>query len=75
VKSASSSAVTYVVLRSGEAGLGRWHTEMRNVYDDYKRIYGEEPAEELRAVSVAIDSNDTRSRAESYMGEILFRQP
>jgi len=75
VKSASSSAVTYVVLRSGEADLGRWHTEMRNVYEDYKRIYGEEPAEELRVVSVAIDSNDTRSSAESFMGEILFREP
>jgi len=48
---------------------------MRNVYEDYKRIYGEEPAEELRVVSVAIDSNDTRSSAESFMGEILFREP
>jgi hypothetical protein len=75
VKSPSRSAVTYVVLRSGEADLGRWHTETRNVYDDYKRIYGEEPAEALRAVSVAIDSNDTRSSAESYIGEILFRKP
>jgi hypothetical protein len=43
------------------------------VYDDYKQIYGEEPPEEIRLISLAIDSNDTRSTAESYAGEIFFR--
>lgn len=75
VKSQKGSAVTYVVVRSGEADVGRWVTETRNVYDDYKRIYGEEPGEEVRVVSVAIDSDDTRSSAESYIGDILFRKP
>jgi hypothetical protein len=75
VKSESSGLVTYVVLRSGPAELGRWLTETRNVYDDYKHIYGEAPGEELGAVSVAIDSNDTRSSAESYIGAIVFRKP
>jgi Protein of unknown function (DUF3047) len=41
VKSPSAGAVTYVVARSGEADLGGWWTETRNVYDDYRRIYGE----------------------------------
>ena len=59
------SAVTYVVVRSGQADAGRWLTETRNVYDDYKQIYGEEPPEEIRLLSLAVDSNDTRSTAES----------
>jgi hypothetical protein len=75
VRSESSGLVTYVVLRSGPAELGRWLTETRNIYDDYKHIYGEAPGEELGAVSVAIDSNDTRSSAESYIGAIVFRKP
>jgi Protein of unknown function (DUF3047) len=75
VKSESSALVTYVVVRSGAAELGRWLTETRNVYDDFKRIYGEAPTEPVGAVSVAIDSNDTRSSAESYIGTILFRKP
>jgi Protein of unknown function (DUF3047) len=75
VRSESSGLVTYVVVRSGAAELGRWLTETRNVYDDFKRIYGEAPAESVGAVSVAIDSNDTRSSAESYIGAILFRKP
>jgi hypothetical protein len=75
VRSPSASAVTYVVVRSGEADIGHWRTETRNVHDDYTRLYGDEPPERVRAVSVAIDSNDTRSSAESYIGEILFRRP
>ena len=75
VKSESSSLVTYVVVRSGTAELGRWVDEVRNVYDDYTRIYGEAPAEDVGAVSVAIDSNDTRSSAEAYIGAIVFRKP
>jgi hypothetical protein len=75
VQSPSSGLVTYVVVRSGAAELGRWVTETRNVYDDFKRIYGAAPTEPVGAVSVAIDSNDTRSSAESYIGTILFRKP
>ena len=75
VKSESSGLVTYVVVRSGATELGRWLTETRNVYDDFKRIYGEAPTESVGAVSVAIDSNDTRSSAESHIGTILFRKP
>ena len=75
VQSESSRLVTYVVVRSGTADLGRWLTETRNVYEDYTRIYGEAPTETAGAVSVAIDSNDTRTSAESYLGTILFRAP
>ena len=59
----------------GGSGPGEWHTESRNVCEDYKKIYSEEPAEPVGAVSVAIDSNDTKSTAESYVGEILFKKP
>ena len=67
--------VTFVVVRSGDADLARWLTETRNVFDDYKKIYGEEPAEAVGAVSISINSQNTHSRAESYFGEILFRKP
>ena len=69
------ATVTFVVVRSGEADLGRWLTETRNVYDDYKRIYAGEPGEAVGAVAISINSQNTRSRAESSVGEILFRKP
>ncbi|MFQ5828723.1 MAG: DUF3047 domain-containing protein [Candidatus Methylomirabilia bacterium] len=73
IKSQKTGMVTYVVMRSGVADLGRWLTETRNVYEDYKRIYGEEP-DELDAVSITIDSDDTESSAETYVGAIRFRR-
>jgi Protein of unknown function (DUF3047) len=74
-KSEKTGLVTYVVVRSGPADLGKWLTDSRNVLEDYKKIYGEAPGEEVGAISISIDSNDTQSSAESYFGEILFRKP
>jgi Protein of unknown function (DUF3047) len=74
VKSQKTGTVTYVVVRSGSADVGKWLTERRNVREDYRRIFGEEP-EDPGAVSFGIDSNDVKGTAESYMGPILFREP
>ncbi len=41
------------------------------VREDYKRLFGEEP-ENPRWISISIDSNDTRSTAESLIGLIQF---
>lgn len=73
IESQKAGLVTYVVVRSGPEGLGEWHTEVRDVYADYTRIYGEEPGA-LKAVSLAIDSDDTASSAEAYVGGIAFRR-
>ncbi len=74
-KSEKTGLVTYVVVRSGPAELGKWLTESRNVLEDYQQIYGEAPGEEVGAISISIDSNDTRSTAEAFFGEIMFRKP
>jgi hypothetical protein len=73
-KSEKTGTVTYVVLRSGSADLGTWLHEQRNVAADFKRIYGAEP-DAPAAVSLGIDSNDTNSTAESFVGPLLFRRP
>jgi len=73
-KSEKTGTVTYFVIRSGTADLGKWLTERRNVCEDYKKVYNED-CEPPSAVSVAIDSNDTSSTAESFIGAIFFKQP
>lgn len=65
------STTKYVVIRSGQAGLGQWFAESRNVYEDYKRLFNEEPPP-VGSVSVMIDSDDTASAAESYVADIYF---
>jgi hypothetical protein len=69
--SKSSRTVTYVVLRSGPAELDRWLTERVDVREDYRRIYGGEP-DAPGAVALAVDSNDTGSTADSYVGPLRF---
>jgi DUF3047 family protein len=69
------STVTFVVVRSGDADRGRWIVEQRNVLDDYKAVYGEEPLEKVGGVSISINSQNTRSHAESFFGDVLFRKP
>ena len=72
IPSQKTRTVTYVIVRSGRADLGRWITERRDVVADYRRIYGEAP-DAPGALSLSIDSNDTRSAAESFVGSIVFR--
>jgi hypothetical protein len=73
-KSEKTGTVTYVVVESGPAKLGQWIAERRNVAEDFKKIYGEEP-DDPGAVSISIDSDDTKSSAEAFIGPILFRKP
>ena len=73
-KSQKTGTVTYIVLRSGPAELGKWLTERRDVREDFKKIYGEDP-DDPGALSVGIDSDDVKGSAESYMGAIRFRKP
>jgi hypothetical protein len=72
VKSQKTGTVTFVVMRSGSGDLGKWLTEHRNVAEDYMKIFGEFP-DDPRGITISIDSNDTHSMAESFMGPIVFR--
>ena len=72
--SEKTGTVNYVVVRSGDADLGTWVTEQRNVREDFKQIYGEEP-EDPAGLALTTDSNDTKSASEAYVGPILFRAP
>ncbi|HLF47887.1 MAG TPA: DUF3047 domain-containing protein [Methylomirabilota bacterium] len=74
VQSQKTGLVTYVILRSGPAELGQWLTETRSVLEDYKKIYGEEPGEQVGAISIGIDSDDVKDRAECFVGEIAFKK-
>ena len=70
-RSEKTGTVTYIILRSGPAELGRWLEERRDVRADYRAIFGEEPPDP-GAITLSIDSNDTHSHAESLIGPILF---
>jgi hypothetical protein len=72
-KSEKTGTVTYIVVRSGPAEVGKWLTERRNVAEDFKKIH-EDAADNPGALSISIDSNDTNSTAESFVGPIVFKR-
>ena len=65
-------SVKAVVVRSGETNKGAWITETRNVREDYKRLFGEE-AEKVVGVRIQINSQHTKSQAESFWRSVTFR--
>jgi hypothetical protein len=70
-KSRKTDAVTFFIVRSGPRNLNQWLTERRNVYEDYRQVFGEGP-ENPEAVVVSIDTNDTHAGAEAFIGRIIF---
>lgn len=69
--STAYSKMKYVVLQSGTDRLGQWIRETRNVYEDYKKYFQENPPE-VGAVLLYINTQHTRSSAEIFYGDIFF---
>ena len=67
--SRKTGLVTFIVVRSGTAELGRWFTDRRNVAEDYRRVFRESPVDP-QAIALSIDTNDTRAPAETTFGAI-----
>lgn len=60
-----------VAVQSGADSLGRWITEKRNVYEDYKRIFGSEPPR-AGAIAIMSDSDNTGGIAEAYYDDVML---
>ncbi|HZM35009.1 MAG TPA: DUF3047 domain-containing protein [Burkholderiales bacterium] len=61
-----------IVVENGETPRGEWLLERRNVLEDYRRAFGEEPVE-IVAVGVMTDYGDDGSPRRAYYGDITFR--
>jgi len=67
-----TSRIKMIAVESGKEKLGQWLQESRNVEEDFRRLFGEEPG---KVVSVGIMTEaDVSDRAlEAYYGDIVFR--
>ena len=65
--------VKVVVVRSGPDELGKWIAETRNVYDDYKKLYGDEPPV-VKGMRFQINSQHTKTSAESWFADVVFQK-
>jgi len=73
IHSRHSDRVRMIVVESGAARLDQWVDIRRNVLEDYRRAFGEEPGD-LVAVGVLTDVGDDGSRRRAIYGDITVRQ-
>ena len=60
------------IVEGGDEKLQQWVTERRNVYEDYKKAFGEEPTM-ISGVAIMTDTDNTRESATTWYGDIVFR--
>lgn len=66
-----TSRIKMVVADSGRGNLGRWQTVTRNVVDDYRKAFGEDPGM-VTSVGIMTDTDNTGLKAEAFYGDIQF---
>src|SRR5881296_48774 len=64
--------IQMIVVESGGGRTGKWRDFRRNVLEDYRHAFGEEPSD-IVAVGVMTDADDTRAKARAQYGDITFR--
>ncbi|MDP1538053.1 MAG: DUF3047 domain-containing protein [Burkholderiales bacterium] len=69
-----TSRIRMIVVESGPDKLGSWQEVTRNVVEDFRRAFGEEPGR-ISAVGIMTDTDNTGSDIHAYYGDILFRKP
>lgn len=68
-----TSRVKMIVAESGRNKLGNWQEVTRNVYEDFKRAFGEEPGT-ITSIGIMTDTDNTGANVQAYYGDIEFRR-
>jgi len=75
-KQLGGDKLRFIVLRNRTDQTGQWYTERRNLYKDYKKLFGDikggEPQGLTTGLQIHINSQHTKSPADSLIGEIFF---
>jgi hypothetical protein len=68
--SALTSRIRMIAVSSDEEGAGRWQSYRRNLADDYRRVFGEEPGH-VTAIELMTDTDNTGGVAETFYGDLI----
>ncbi|MDX1775931.1 MAG: DUF3047 domain-containing protein, partial [Desulfobulbales bacterium] len=58
-----------ISVQSGSGNTGRWLSETRNIYDDYRRYFGRKPPK-VGAIAIMTDTDNTGESASAGYGTI-----
>ncbi|MEP6960088.1 MAG: DUF3047 domain-containing protein, partial [Nitrospirota bacterium] len=73
VENAYTDFAKMVVVESGTQKVGMWIDEERNIFEDYKKAFAEEPPM-INGVAIMSDTDNTKGKATAYYGDIVFQK-
>jgi hypothetical protein len=62
-----------IVAEGGSKNLGKWIEYERNLYEDFKMLYNEEPRK-LIFIGIINDTDQTKQKATSYISDLRFHK-
>jgi hypothetical protein len=65
--------IKMIVAESGAGNVGAWQDIARNIYDDFRSAFGEEPGR-ITSIAVMTDTDNTGESVLAYYGDITFRR-
>jgi hypothetical protein len=63
-----------VAVGSGTEKIGEWIVERRNVLEDYRRLFKEEPPQ-VGAIAIMTDTDNTGASAEAWYDDLQIEKP
>ncbi len=67
-----TSNAIMVAVQSGPMHVGEWMDEKRNILEDYRKFFGEDPPK-VGAVAIMTDTDNTGEKATAWYGPIHIR--
>ena len=67
-------AADMLAVAADDQGIGRWQSYTRNLVEDFRRAFGEEPGR-VTAIMVMSDTDNTNSISEALYGDISVAPP
>ncbi len=61
--------VQYIAVQSGNKNAGEWHFEKRNILEDYRAAFGEDP-KRITGITIMTDSDNTGESTRAWFGKI-----
>ena len=71
ITSPYTQRVKKIVVDADPTSIGKWKSFTRDIYDDYKRAFGEEPTR-ISGIAIMVDTDNTGEKASARFGDITL---
>jgi Protein of unknown function (DUF3047) len=71
ITSPYTQRVKKVIVDADPSSIGKWKSFTRDIYDDYKRAFGEEPTR-ISGIAIMVDTDNTGEKASARFADITL---